>query len=163
MGNFFINPHNEYLMIWSQSGIVGFALFIAFHWALFKMARKLPKDDAPLAMATLVTIIVSCSFNSSFLDMNDGAFLLILSALFLAPGVKLTHQKTGSWFNVFKKYDQYKSGKQKSVKALGSYKIPARYDAVEYTDSESAAFEKTLETRGHNKPLEGSVKVIDDS
>ena len=91
VGNFFINPHNEYLMIWSQSGIVGFALFIAFHWALFKMARNLPKDDAPLAMATLVTIIVSCSFNSSFLDMNDGAFLLILSALFLAPGVKLTH------------------------------------------------------------------------
>ena len=163
VGNFFINPHNEYLMIWSQSGLVGIALFIAFHGAFFNMARQLSKEDAPLAMATLVTIIVSCSFNSSFLDMNDGAFLLILSALFLAPGVKLTHQKTGSWFNVFKKYDQYKSGKQKSVKALGSYKIPARYDAVEYTDSESAAFEKMLETRGHNKPSEGSVKVIGDS
>ena len=92
------NPHNEYLMIWSQSGVVGFALFIAFHWEFFKMARKLPKDDAPLAMATLATIIVSCLFNSSFLDMNDGALLLILSALFLAPDVKLTHQKTEGCF-----------------------------------------------------------------
>ncbi len=87
------NPHNEYLMIWSQSGLVGIALFIAFHEAFFNMARRLSKDDAPLAMATLVTIIVSCSFNSSFLDMNDGALLLILSALFLAPGVKLIHPR----------------------------------------------------------------------
>jgi len=87
------NPHNEYLMIWSQSGVVGFGLFVAFHGVFFKMARQLPKEDAPLAMATLVTVIVSCSFDSSFLDMNDGALLLILSALFLAPGVKLTHQR----------------------------------------------------------------------
>jgi len=87
------NPHNEYLMIWSQSGLVGIALFIAFHAAFFNMARRLSKDDAPLAMAALVTIIVSCSFNSSFLDMNDGALLLILSALFLAPGVKLIHPR----------------------------------------------------------------------
>jgi len=87
------NPHNEYLMIWSQSGLVGIALFIAFHGAFFNMARGLSKDDAPVAMATLVTIIVSCSFNSSFLDMNDGALLLILSALFLAPGVKLIHPR----------------------------------------------------------------------
>jgi len=82
------NPHNEYLMIWSQSGLVGVGLFIVFHWTFFKMARHLSKDDAPLAMATLITIIVSCSFNSSFFDMNDGALLLILSSLFLAPGVK---------------------------------------------------------------------------
>ncbi|HHZ70560.1 MAG TPA: O-antigen ligase domain-containing protein [Methylococcaceae bacterium] len=86
--SFTTNPHNEYLMIWSQSGLVGIGLFIVFHWTFFKMARHLSKDDVPLAMATLITLIVSCSFNSSFLDMNDGALLLILSSLFLAPGVK---------------------------------------------------------------------------
>jgi len=94
--NFFpntTNPHNEYLMIWVQSGLIGFSLFIVFLWAFLRMTQRLSKDDAPLAVATLVTIIVSCAFNSSFLDMNDGAFLVILSALFLAPGVKLIHPR----------------------------------------------------------------------
>jgi len=158
---FFINPHNEYLMIWSQSGLVGIALFIAFHGAFFNMARRLSKDDAPVAMATLVTIIVSCSFNSSFLDMNDGALLLILSALFLAPGVNLTPQREGFWFKVFKKGNLQKPEKQQSDKS-GGRKSPARYDGVKFTEIESAVFEKMLETRGHTRRFEGVVKVIDE-
>lgn len=89
------NPHNEDLMIWAQSGIIGFGLFLYFHWAVFKSSRQLAKTDSPIALATLVTIIISCSFNSSFLDTNDGALLVILVVLFLQPPqTKAAEEKT---------------------------------------------------------------------
>ncbi len=79
------NPHNEYLMIWVQSGIFGLLLFLWIHLEIFRRARELSEESSSLATATLITIICACLFNSSFLDTNDGALLTILVALFLQP------------------------------------------------------------------------------
>jgi O-antigen ligase len=74
------NPHNEYLMIISQTGVIGLILFLWFLAALLKQAR----DTNSISLGALLVVLISCLFNSSFLDNNDGAFLLIIIALFIS-------------------------------------------------------------------------------
>lgn len=74
------NPHNEYLMIISQTGVIGLILFLWFLAALLKQARH----TNSISLGALLVVLISCLFNSSFLDNNDGAFLLIIIALFIS-------------------------------------------------------------------------------
>jgi hypothetical protein len=78
------NAHNEFLMITSQTGIIGLLLFISIFICLYKKAVKFSPKRSNIAIATLLTIIVSCLFNSSFLDNSDGTLFLILTSLFFS-------------------------------------------------------------------------------
>ena len=78
------NAHNEFLMISSQTGIMGLILFMLIFVSLFKHALKLTGNHAQLAIATTHTIGISCLFNSSFLDTNDGILFMLLIALFFS-------------------------------------------------------------------------------
>ena len=77
-----VNPHNEYLMIAAQVGVVGLVMFFLFFFFLIKNVKNLNVTQAHLATATIFVIGLSCMFNSSFLDHNDGTLLALLVSLF---------------------------------------------------------------------------------
>jgi O-antigen ligase len=79
------NPHNEFLLIAVQTGLVGLALFI---WLLWQQWRHVPLLPTPLerglAQGLVVTIIVVCMFNSALLDHTEGLLYAWLTALLYA-------------------------------------------------------------------------------
>lgn len=76
------NAHNEFLMITAQTGIIGLLLFLTFIIYLLKASLKLTPARSKLAIACTITIGISCLFNSSFLDNNDGTLFMLFIALF---------------------------------------------------------------------------------
>ena len=78
------NAHNEFLMISAQTGIIGLVLFGGFLVSLFKSVAEFSCEQSKLAVAVIITILIACLFNSSFLDHSDGTLLMLLIALFFS-------------------------------------------------------------------------------
>jgi O-antigen ligase len=79
------NPHNEYLMIGVQWGVIGIALFIALLYIMWLKASM-------MAQGLIVTIAVGCLFNSFWLDSTEGHVFAYLIGIFYG-GIKLTNTK----------------------------------------------------------------------
>lgn len=74
-------PHNEYLMVMVEFGLVGlFALFIIFY-SLLKYSFKLG-DMMYLAQALLLAFMISCCYNAFLYLTVSGHFFVLLTALF---------------------------------------------------------------------------------
>jgi len=76
-----VNAHNEFLQIGVQTGIVGVALFCGFLLSMLLSKSNYSLIQKQFCSALFVLIVISCSFNSSFLDHGDGTLFMILSAL----------------------------------------------------------------------------------
>lgn len=76
------NVHNEFLMIACSSGIVGLILFCSF-LVTGALQKGNKPEDTYFTQAVFSLIIISCLFNSSFLDHGDGTFFMIIVALAL--------------------------------------------------------------------------------
>jgi O-antigen ligase len=76
------NPHNEYLHITAQIGIVGLLVLIAMFWQQWRSARYLdtPMTQA-LARGLVLTMVAACMVNSMLLDHAEGLFYAWLSGL----------------------------------------------------------------------------------
>jgi O-antigen ligase len=78
------NPHNEYLNIAVQFGLLGFVIllgmFITHAWTSF----RLPGMRQYLAQAVLVSIALGSLFNSWLMDVTQGCFYVIFTALLFA-------------------------------------------------------------------------------
>ncbi len=75
------NPHNEYLMIASQLGLVGLTLFL---WLLYRMLRYSKKLQRPYdyaAQGLVVAMAVGCLFNSFLRDHGEGHFFAIYAGM----------------------------------------------------------------------------------
>jgi O-antigen ligase len=83
-----INPHNEYLLIGAQLGIFGLILFFCFLFSILKKSLHIPKDRSVLLQGALLTLFISCIFNSSILDHTEGHWFMTLIALFSTPSNK---------------------------------------------------------------------------
>ena len=67
-----VNPHNEYLMIAVQWGLVGLGLFLMLFYQAWHLSHTLTKMYAWMAQGLLVTIGVGCLVNSLILDTTEG-------------------------------------------------------------------------------------------
>jgi O-antigen ligase len=76
------NPHNEYLMIGVQTGILGVAALLALLGALWFHAARLPVGDAWRGRGVALALAISCLFNSSLLDHVDGQSFAFQIGLF---------------------------------------------------------------------------------
>ena len=66
------NPHNEYLMIGVQWGLIGMGLFIYLLYQLGLLAADLPLPQSWMAQGLVITIAVGCLVNSLLLDSTEG-------------------------------------------------------------------------------------------
>jgi len=76
------NPHNEYLMVGVQSGLVGVGILLALFWALWQAAARWEGMDRWLAQGMVVWLSVGCCFNSFILDSREGMLFALLTALY---------------------------------------------------------------------------------
>lgn len=88
------NPHNEYLNILLQVGIVGLFIFFTLFWVILKNSYLLPKPESWLAQGVLVAMIVGCFANSWLMDFTSGYFFVALIAIcFGAQDLKIVKGK----------------------------------------------------------------------
>ena len=84
------NPHNEYLMVGVQSGLVGLGVLVALLWALWRAASRWEGMDRWLAQGMVVWLSVGCCFNSFILDSREGMLFALLAGVY---GAAPTAQK----------------------------------------------------------------------
>jgi O-antigen ligase len=80
------NPHNEYLFITVQSGLVGGGLFIALLLSLLFHSARLPSPRRYLLQGVVVAMAVGCLMNSFLFDSHQGHFFAIIAAVLSLPG-----------------------------------------------------------------------------
>ena len=78
------NPHNEYLMIAVQWGLLGMGLFIYLLYRLWRMTKRLTIQQAWMAQGLVITMAVGCLVNSLLLDFTEGHVFAYLIGVFYA-------------------------------------------------------------------------------
>jgi O-antigen ligase len=79
------NPHNEYLLIAVQLGLVGVLAMLGMFWVLWRTAARLASPlETRLAHGLVLTIGIGCLFNSLLLDHTEGLLYAWLTALLYA-------------------------------------------------------------------------------
>lgn len=71
------NPHQEYLLMASQLGAVGLALFLAWLARCIYATRRLDRSERMAAQSLLVAFAVGCWFNSYLFDSATGHFFCL--------------------------------------------------------------------------------------
>ncbi|MDK9707919.1 MAG: O-antigen ligase family protein [Desulforhopalus sp.] len=84
------NPHNEYILIAVQTGIVGLFLFVTLLASQFISTFKLQPQRRYLLQGVIVAVAVGCLMNSFLFDSHPGHFYAIISAILAVPAVKPT-------------------------------------------------------------------------
>jgi O-antigen ligase len=78
------NPHNEYLYVAVQFGIVGLLVLLLLLYFQWRDSFSLPTNMRMLAQAMLVAIAVGSLFNSWLLDNLESNFFVLFTALSFA-------------------------------------------------------------------------------
>jgi O-antigen ligase len=81
------NPHQEYLLMASQLGLVGLALFLTWLVRCVFASKYLRQNERIAAQSLLVAFVVGCFFNATLFDSATGHFFCIgLGILFAGYG-----------------------------------------------------------------------------
>jgi O-antigen ligase len=76
------NPHNEYLLVAVQLGLIGLAALLYLFYTQWRLAPLLPTPmDTILARGVVLAFVVGCMFNSFLTDYDEGVFFIWISAL----------------------------------------------------------------------------------
>jgi O-antigen ligase len=79
------DPHNEYLAIATQSGLIGLALWLAILIAQWRDFQRLDDFDRHLAHGMLALMASGCLVNSLLMGFTGGVFWAYFSAVLAAP------------------------------------------------------------------------------
>jgi O-antigen ligase len=89
------NPHNEYLHITVQLGLVGLAALLYLFWTHWRLAPRLASPrEHHLARGLVLTIAAGCLFNSLLLDHTEGLLYAWLTGLLFAGLKSKGEQRT---------------------------------------------------------------------
>ena len=89
------NPHNEYLLIAAEFGIIGLAIFVALFVTLWRVAATLPTDqDRLLARGLTISFALASTVTSTLIDHVEGLVFCYLTALLYSR--QCTNAGTGS-------------------------------------------------------------------
>jgi len=79
------NPHDEYLMIAVQTGLLGLALLLYLFYTQWRCAPLLVTPfEQDAARGLVLAYLVNCLFNSALLDHSDGLFFAFMTAVLFA-------------------------------------------------------------------------------
>ncbi len=83
------NPHNEYLLIAVQIGLIGLACLLYLFWRQWQFAGRLVQPlYRDLGRGLMLTFVIGCLFNSLLLDHTEGLLFAWMSALVFSAPVK---------------------------------------------------------------------------
>ena len=88
------NPHNEFLLVAVQLGMVGLLIYLGFLFSQFYSSLALPPTEKFMAQGLLLTLVFTSLFNSPILDHTEGHWFAFMIALCHAPR---TPQATFFW------------------------------------------------------------------
>lgn len=75
------NPHNEYINIAVQLGLVGLAVFFWFFWRLVSVSTRLPTLEKWIVQGVILSMLVGCLANSWLMDFTSGYWFIFMMAL----------------------------------------------------------------------------------
>lgn len=75
------HPHNEFLLIGVQLGLLGLIPYFGFLVSQFFCSLKLPDQDRWLAQGLLVSLLIISLFNTPFFDHTEGHWFACMIAL----------------------------------------------------------------------------------
>ena len=79
------NPHNEYLNIAVQLGVVGLLMMLFVFYSEGRLAAALPTaHERQLAYGLVITFVIGCLFNSLLMDHTEGLLFAWASGLLFA-------------------------------------------------------------------------------
>ncbi len=79
------NPHNEYLMIGVQTGVIGIIGFLYFLFCHWKWSLSLSSREKLLAQGLILLFAIGCIPNSLLLDHTEGMLLVYFSSALFGP------------------------------------------------------------------------------
>jgi len=83
------NPHNEYLLIAVQLGLLGLTALIYLFWRIWQYAGRLENTTyRDLARGLVITYVIGCLFNSFLVDHTEGMLFAWLTALLCSGSVR---------------------------------------------------------------------------
>lgn len=70
-----VNPHNEYLNVTVQLGVIGLGVLLYLFYSIWRLAPALPSAfELCLARGLIITIALGCLLNSLLMDHVEGLF-----------------------------------------------------------------------------------------
>lgn len=78
------HPHNEYVLVWFQFGIIGLLIFILWQLSMWSESFRLPKKEQCLLQGLLVCFALLGFCNASLYVNPSGNVFVILSAVLLS-------------------------------------------------------------------------------
>ena len=75
------NPHNEFLMVSVQLGVVGLLIYLGFLANQYFLSKKLADQEKYVAQGLLLTLIITSLFNTPIMDHAEGHWFLMMIAL----------------------------------------------------------------------------------
>jgi O-antigen ligase len=80
-----VNPHNQFLLITQELGVIGLMFFLAFWFMQWNSALHISKSDWRIVFRGLIiTIFVGSLFNSLLLDAAEGKFYCVMAGVLLS-------------------------------------------------------------------------------
>ena len=85
--NLLTNPHNGYLLVWAEYGLIGFLLFIWFLFSLikpifkFSATRNRPRFWQICSLSAVLAFLAQNLFNNFFFIFNVSAFFWLLAGV----------------------------------------------------------------------------------
>ena len=79
-----VNPHNEYLLIAAQTGMIGLAALLYLFYTQWRLAARLEPFYRDLARGLVITFAIGCLFNSLLLDHTEGLLFAWMTGLCFA-------------------------------------------------------------------------------
>jgi O-antigen ligase len=77
------NPHNEFLLMGVQLGVIGIALFVWLLFALYRECRYVDPLARNLIYGYLIAFVAGCLANSLLLNFTEGNLFILLSGILL--------------------------------------------------------------------------------
>jgi O-antigen ligase len=77
------HPHNQFMAIGVQLGLLGVGIFIYFLWSAIEIARKLDLSQKVLALGLIATLIVDSFLHAPLFLVSEAQFFIIMLGLLL--------------------------------------------------------------------------------
>ena len=77
------HPHNQFMAIGVQLGLIGIGIFLYFLWSAIETARKLDLHQKVLALGLISTLIVDSFLHAPLFLVSEAQFFIIMLGLLL--------------------------------------------------------------------------------